>query len=47
MLYILILLSVMYFRYTAHSICISNNSEGSLKLPDDGRLLQTHVGASI
>jgi hypothetical protein len=47
MLYILILLSVIYFRYTTHSICISSNSEGSKKLPDDGRLLLEHVGASI
>jgi hypothetical protein len=47
MLYILILLSVMYFRYTTHLICISSNSEGSKKLPDDGRLLPKHVGASI
>jgi len=33
--------------YTTHSICISSNSEGSTKLPDDGRLLPKHVGASI
>jgi hypothetical protein len=46
MLYILMLLSVIYFRYTAHSICISSNSEGSKKLPDYGRLLPKHVGAS-
>jgi hypothetical protein len=44
-LHILILLSVIYFRYTTHSICISSNSEGSKKLPDDGRLLPKHVGA--
>jgi hypothetical protein len=31
--------------YTSHSICISSNSEGSKKLPDDGRLLPKHVGA--
>jgi hypothetical protein len=30
-----------------HFICISSNSEGSKKLPDDGRLLLKHVGASI
>jgi hypothetical protein len=47
MLYILILLPVIYFRYTTQSICISSNSEGSKKLPDDGRLLPKHVGASI
>jgi hypothetical protein len=46
MLYILMLLSVIYFRYTTHSHCISRNSEGSKKLPDDGRLLPKHVGAS-
>jgi hypothetical protein len=33
--------------YNTHSILISGNSEGSKKLPDDGRLLQKHVGASI
>jgi hypothetical protein len=27
--------------------CISSNSEGSKKLPDYGRLLPKHVGASI
>jgi hypothetical protein len=27
--------------------CISGNSDGSKKLPDDGRLLSKHVGASI
>jgi hypothetical protein len=27
--------------------CISSNSDGSKKLPDDGRLLPKHVGASI
>jgi hypothetical protein len=34
----------------AHSPCnhtLYDNSEGSTKLPDDGRLLQKHVGASI
>jgi hypothetical protein len=46
MLYILMLLSVIYFRYTTHSHCISRNSEGSKKLPDEGRLLPKHVGAS-
>jgi hypothetical protein len=30
-----------------HSICISSNSEGSKKLPGDGRLLPKEVGASI
>jgi hypothetical protein len=30
-----------------HSICISSNSEGCRKLPDDGRLLPKHAGASI
>jgi hypothetical protein len=29
------------------SICISSNSEGSKKLPDDGRLLPKHVEAII
>jgi hypothetical protein len=33
--------------YTTRSICISSNSEGSKKLPDDGRLLPKHVGASM
>jgi hypothetical protein len=47
MLYILILLSVTCFNYTTHSICISSNSEGSKKLPDDGRPLPKHVEASI
>jgi hypothetical protein len=28
-------------------IVVSSNSEGSKKLPDDGRLLPKHVGASI
>jgi hypothetical protein len=32
---------------TTHLICISSNSEGSKKLPDDGRLLPKLVGASI
>jgi hypothetical protein len=31
----------------AHRSCISSNSEGSKKLPDDGRRLPKHVGASI
>jgi hypothetical protein len=31
--YTLILLSVIYFSYTAYSICISINSDGSKKLP--------------
>jgi hypothetical protein len=30
-----------------YSICISSNSEGSKKLPVDGRLLLKHVAASI
>jgi hypothetical protein len=34
-------------RYTTHFICISSNSERPKKLPDDGRLLPKHVGASI
>jgi hypothetical protein len=33
--------------YTTHSMCNSGNSEGSKKLPDDGRLLPKHVGASL
>jgi hypothetical protein len=41
------ILSVIYFRYITHSICISSNSEGCNKLPDDSRLLPKHVGASI
>jgi hypothetical protein len=32
--------------YTTRPICISSNSGGSNKLPDDGRLLPKHVGAS-
>jgi hypothetical protein len=28
-------------------MCISSNSAGSKKLPDDGRLLPKHVGASL
>jgi hypothetical protein len=36
-----------YMIYTTHSVCISSNSEGSKKIPDDGRLLLKHVGASI
>jgi hypothetical protein len=39
-------LSVTYFRFTIRPICISGNSEGSNKLPDDGRLVPKHVGAS-
>jgi hypothetical protein len=34
-------------RVTTHSICISNNSEGSKKLLDDDRLLPKHVRASL
>jgi hypothetical protein len=30
-----------------NTICIPSNSEGSKKLPDDGRVLPKHVGASI
>jgi hypothetical protein len=33
--------------YTTHSICISSNSDGSKKLPDDGGLQPKHVGDSI
>jgi hypothetical protein len=40
-------LSVIYFRYTTYSICISSNSDESKKLPDDGRQLSKHVGACI
>jgi hypothetical protein len=40
-------LSAIYFRHTAYSICISSISDESKKLPDDGRLLPKHVGASI
>jgi hypothetical protein len=40
-------LSVIYFRYTAPPICISSNSEGSNKLPDNDRLLPKHAGASM
>jgi hypothetical protein len=32
---------------TTHSICTSSNTEGTKKLPDDGRLLPKHVGVSI
>jgi hypothetical protein len=39
-------LSVIYFRYTTHPICISSNSEGYKKLPDEGRLLPKHVEAN-
>jgi hypothetical protein len=45
--YTLILLSVIYFRYTTYSICISSSSDESKKLPDDGRLLPKHVGACV
>jgi hypothetical protein len=38
---------VNHTLYFTHSICISSNSEGSMKLPDDGRLLSKYVGASI
>jgi hypothetical protein len=38
--------SILYTSNT-HSICISSNSEESKKLPDNGRLLPKHVGASI
>jgi hypothetical protein len=37
MLYTLILLSFIHFRYTTHSICISSNSGGSSKFPDDDK----------
>jgi hypothetical protein len=47
MFYTLILLYVIYFRYTTYSICISSNSDESKKLPDDGRSLPKHVGACI
>jgi hypothetical protein len=40
-------LSVIYFSYTNHSICIPSNSEGSKKLPDDDRLLPKNVAASM
>jgi hypothetical protein len=39
-------LSVIYFRYTARPIWISRYSGGYNKLPDDGRPLPKHVGAS-
>jgi hypothetical protein len=35
------------YDYTTNLICISGNSEGSKKLPDDGRLLPSRVGASM
>jgi hypothetical protein len=35
------------WRGSTHSICISSKSEGSKKLPDDGRLLPKQVGDSI
>src|SRR5215510_151907 len=31
------------YDYTNYLICISSNSDGSKKLPDDGRLLPKHV----
>jgi hypothetical protein len=31
----------------SYTICISSNSEGSEKLPDDGRLLLKHVETSV
>jgi hypothetical protein len=43
MLYTPVLLSVIYFRYSTNSICISRKSEGSKQLPNDGRLLPKHV----
>jgi hypothetical protein len=36
----------IYLRYTIHSIYTSSNSEGSKKLPDDGRLLPKYVEAN-
>jgi hypothetical protein len=39
-------LSVIYFRYITRPICISSNSGGSNRRPDDGRLLPKHVEAS-
>jgi hypothetical protein len=45
--YTLILLSVIYVRYTTYSICISSNSDESKKLPDDGKPQPKHVGACI
>jgi hypothetical protein len=39
-------IAAIWFNNTTYSICISSNSDGSKKLPDDGRLLQKHVGAS-
>jgi hypothetical protein len=33
--------------YTSYLFCISSNSHGSKKLPDDGRLLPKHVEACI
>jgi hypothetical protein len=38
---------VLEYRGSNGMICISGNSDGSKKLPDDGRLLPKHVGASI
>jgi hypothetical protein len=39
--------SVVRPSSATHSICISSNSAGSKKLPDDVRLLPKHVGGSI
>jgi hypothetical protein len=36
-----------FICYTTYSISISSNSDRSKKLPDDGRLVPKHVGASI
>jgi hypothetical protein len=38
--------SVIYFRYITPPFVFSSNSGGSIKLPDDGRLLPKHVGAN-
>jgi hypothetical protein len=46
-IYIFIYLFYIYILYTTYSICISSNSDGSKKLPDDGRLLPKHAGASV
>jgi hypothetical protein len=39
--------AIPLYQSTTRSISISGNSEGSKKLPDDGRLLPKHVGGSI
>jgi hypothetical protein len=39
--------AAIWFNNTTYSICISSNSDGSKKLPDDGRLLPKYVAASI